>query len=93
MTEQKLATAVLRPVRNAGPDMNEEHERQWTVGETVRLKDDLRLMTVVKNHDDGSISVAWFEQRKMHLERVPAENVLAVENEVLPPGRGIEERR
>jgi len=67
--------------------MNEEHERQWTVGETVRLKDDLRLMTVVKNHDDGSISVAWFEQRKMHLERVPAAHVVAVDNEVLAPGQ------
>lgn len=73
--------------------MSERQDRHWAVGETVRLKDDDRLMTVVKSHDDGSISVAWFEQRKMHLERVPVENVLAVENEVLPPGRGVEERR
>jgi uncharacterized protein YodC (DUF2158 family) len=72
---------------------SERQDRHWAVGETVRLKDDDRLMTVVKSHDDGSISVAWFEQRKMHLERVPVENVLAVENEVLPPGRGVEERR
>jgi uncharacterized protein YodC (DUF2158 family) len=73
--------------------MSERQDRHWAVGETVRLKDDDRLMTVVKSHDDGSVSVAWFEQRKMHLERVPAENVMAVENEVLPPGRATEERR
>ncbi|MDB5551049.1 MAG: hypothetical protein JWL86_1033 [Rhizobium sp.] len=73
--------------------MSEQQDRHWAVGETVRLKDDDRLMTIVKSHDDGSVSVAWFEQRKMHLERVPAENVLAVENEVLPPGRAVEERR
>ncbi|CAN7667490.1 hypothetical protein [Rhizobium sp. LjRoot254] len=73
--------------------MSEQQRRHWAVGETVRLKNDDRLMTIVKSHDDGSVSVAWFEQRKMHLERVPAENVLAVENEVLPPGRGMEERR
>jgi uncharacterized protein YodC (DUF2158 family) len=73
--------------------MSEEQDRHWTVGETVRLKDDDRLMTVVKSHDDGSISVAWFEQRKMHLERVPVANVLAVESEVLPPGRATEVRR
>lgn len=73
--------------------MNEEQDRQWAVGETVRLKNDDRLMTVVKCHDDGSVSVAWFEQRKMHLERVPAGNILAVENEVLPPGRAMEDRR
>ncbi|UVC08098.1 hypothetical protein IHQ71_23525 [Rhizobium sp. TH2] len=73
--------------------MSEQQGRHWAVGETVRLKDDDRLMTIVKSHDDGSVSVAWFEQRKMHLERVPAADVLAVENEVLPPGRGVEERR
>ena len=73
--------------------MNEEQDRQWAVGETVRLKNDDRLMTVVKCHDDGSVSVAWFEQRKMHLERVAAGNILAVENEVLPPGRAMEDRR
>ena len=67
--------------------MSEQQERHWAVGETVRLKDDPRLMTVVKNHDDGTISVAWFEQRKMHLERVPARDVVAVDNEVLPPGQ------
>jgi uncharacterized protein YodC (DUF2158 family) len=73
--------------------MSEQQGRHWAVGETVRLKDDDRLMTIVKSHDDGSVSVAWFEQRKMHLERVPVADVLAVENEVLPPGRGVEERR
>lgn len=73
--------------------MSEQQDRHWAVGETVRLKDDDRLMTIVKSHDDGSVSVAWFEQRKMHLERVPAADVLAVENEVLPPGRSDEERR
>ena len=73
--------------------MSEEQDRHWIVGETVRLKDDDRLMTVVKRHDDGSISVAWFEQRKMHLERVPVADVLAVENEVLPPGGAAVERR
>jgi uncharacterized protein YodC (DUF2158 family) len=73
--------------------MSEQQDRHWAVGETVRLKDDDRLMTIVKCHDDGSVSVAWFEQRKMHLERVPAADVLAVENEVLPPGRAVEERR
>jgi uncharacterized protein YodC (DUF2158 family) len=73
--------------------MSEQQDRHWAVGETVRLKDDDRLMTIVKSHDDGSVSVAWFEQRKMHLERVPVADVLAVENEVLPPGRGVEERR
>jgi uncharacterized protein YodC (DUF2158 family) len=73
--------------------MSEEQDRHWAVGETVRLKDDDRLMTVVKRHDDGSISVAWFEQRKMHLERVPVADVLAVENEVLPPGGTAEDRR
>ena len=67
--------------------MNEQQDRHWTVGETVRLKDDLRLMTVVKNHEDGSISVAWFEQRKMHLERVPVADIVPVVNEVLPPGQ------
>jgi uncharacterized protein YodC (DUF2158 family) len=73
--------------------MSEQQDRHWAVGETVRLKDDDRLMTIVKSHDDGSVSVAWFEQRKMHLERVPVENVQAVDNEVLPPGRPVEERR
>lgn len=73
--------------------MKEEQGRHWAVGETVRLRDDDRLMTVVKSHDDGSVSVAWFEQRKMHLERVPVANVLSVESEVLAPGRATEERR
>ena len=73
--------------------MSEQQDRHWAVGETVRLKDDDRLMTIVKSHDDGSVSVAWFEQRKMHLERVPATDVQTVVNEVLPPGRPAEERR
>jgi uncharacterized protein YodC (DUF2158 family) len=71
----------------------QQQDRHWAVGETVRLKDDDRLMTIVKSHNDGYVSVAWFEQRKMHLERVPIANVQAVDNEVLPPGRAAEERR
>lgn len=67
--------------------MSEQQERHWAVGETVRLKDDPRLMTVVKTHDDGTISVAWFEQRKMHLERVAVKEIVPVENEVLQPGQ------
>ena len=73
--------------------MQQQDSRQWTVGETVRLRGSERLMTVVRCHDDGFVSVAWFEQRKMHLERVAAGNILAVENEVLPPGRAMEDRR
>lgn len=65
----------------------QEHEiRQWTVGETVRIRDDDRLMTVVKCHDDGDVSVAWFEQRKMHLERVAADQLEPVVSEAAPPG-------
>ena len=71
---------------------DEEQTRQWAVGETVRLKDDDRLMTVVKCHNDGNVSVAWFEQRKMHLERVSAANIMAVENEVVPPGQPLQPR-
>lgn len=66
--------------------MQEHDIRQWAVGETVRLRDDDRLMTVVRCHDDGQVSVAWFEQRKMHLERVPADRIEPVESEVAPPG-------
>jgi uncharacterized protein YodC (DUF2158 family) len=66
--------------------MQEQDVRQWTVGETVRLRDDERLMTVVRCHADGEISVAWFEQRKMHLERVPADRLEPVTSEVIPPG-------
>lgn len=66
--------------------MQEQDGRQWIVGETVRLIGDERLMTVVRCHDDGFISVAWFEQRKMHLERVSADEVEPVVSEVVPPG-------
>lgn len=55
------------------------------MGETVRLKGDERLMTVVRCHDDGSVSVAWFEGRKMHLERVPSADVEPVVSETVPP--------
>ena len=65
--------------------MQHEDSRQWTVGETVRLKGDERLMTVVRCHDDGSVSVAWFERRKMHLERVPAGDIQPVVSEIVPP--------
>lgn len=66
--------------------MQRQDARRWTVGETVRLRDDGRLMTVVRCHDDGEVSVAWFEQRKMHLERVPSDQVEPVVSEVAPPG-------
>ena len=66
--------------------MQESDIRQWTVGETVRLRDDDRLMTVVRCHDDGEVSVAWFDQRKMHLVRVPAGRIEPVVSEVAPPG-------
>ena len=65
--------------------MQEQDTRQWTVGETVRLRDDDRLMTVVRCHDDGQVSLAWFEQRKMHLERVAADRIEPVVSEVAPP--------
>lgn len=65
--------------------MQEQENRQWTVGETVRLRNDDRLMTVVRCHDDGQVSLAWFEQRKMHLERVPADLIEPVVSEVAPP--------
>ena len=66
--------------------MQERDIRQWAVGETVRLRNDDRLMTVVRCHDDGQVSVAWFEQRKMHLERVPADRIEPVASEAAPPG-------
>lgn len=66
--------------------MQEQDIRQWTVGETVRFRDDDRLMTVVKCHEDGQVSVAWFEQRKMHLERVEADRIEPVVSEAVPPG-------
>jgi hypothetical protein len=66
--------------------MQHEEASQWTVGETVRIQGDERLMTVVRCHDDNTISVAWFEKRKMHLERVPAEQLEPVVSEVAPPG-------
>jgi uncharacterized protein YodC (DUF2158 family) len=65
--------------------MQEQDIRQWTVGETVRIRDDDRLMTVVRCHDDGQVSLAWFEQRKMHLERVSADLIEPVVSEVAPP--------
>lgn len=65
--------------------MQQQDSRQWTVGETVRLTGSERLMTVVRCHDDGFVSVAWFEQRKMHLERVPSDGIEPVVSEVVPP--------
>lgn len=65
--------------------MQQQDSRQWTVGETVRLRGDERLMTVVRCHGDGFVSVAWFEQRKMHLERVPSADIEPVVSEVVPP--------
>ena len=65
--------------------MEQEESRQWTVGETVRVKGDERLMTVVRCHDDGFVSVAWFEQRKMHLERVASTDIERVVVEVVSP--------
>lgn len=58
----------------------------WTVGETVRVRGDERLMTVVRCHDDGFVSLAWFDKRKMHLERVASEEIEPVVSEVAPPG-------
>ena len=65
--------------------MQQQDSRQWTVGETVRLTGSERLMTVVRCHDDGFVSVAWFEQRKMHLERVASDGIEPVVSEVVPP--------
>ena len=65
--------------------MQQQDSRQWTVGETVRVKGDDRLMTVVRCHDDGFVSVAWFEQRKMHLERVQSGELEPVLSEVVTP--------
>lgn len=55
------------------------------MGETVRLKGEDRLMTVVRCHEDDSVSVAWFEQRKMHLERVSSDTIEPVVSEIVPP--------
>lgn len=55
------------------------------MGETVRVRGEERLMTVVRCHDDGFVSVAWFEQRKMHLERVPSDDIESVVSEVATP--------
>jgi uncharacterized protein YodC (DUF2158 family) len=63
----------------------QQNDRQWTVGETVRVRGEERLMTVVRCHDDGFVSVAWFEQRKMHLERVPSDDLESVVSEVATP--------
>jgi uncharacterized protein YodC (DUF2158 family) len=65
--------------------MQHQDSRQWTVGETVRLKGDERLMTVVRCHEDSFVSVAWFEGRKMHLERVPSDDIDPVVSEIVPP--------
>lgn len=65
--------------------MQQQDSRQWTVGETVRVKGDERLMTVVRCHDDDIVSVAWFEQRKMHLERVQSASLEPVVSEVVTP--------
>ena len=65
--------------------MQQQDTKQWTVGETVRVRGDERLMTVVRCHDDGFVSVAWFEQRKMHLERVPSGDLDVVVSEIVPP--------
>ena len=66
--------------------MQQQDTGRWTVGETVRVKGDERLMTVVRCHDDGFVSLAWFEKRKMHLERVASEEIEPVVSEVAPPG-------
>jgi hypothetical protein len=63
----------------------QQNDRQWIVGETVRVRGEERLMTVVRCHDDGFVSVAWFEQRKMHLERVPSDDIESVVSEVATP--------
>lgn len=65
--------------------MQQQDSKQWTVGETVRLRGEERLMTVVRCHDDGFVSVAWFEQRKMHLERVSSGDIETVVSEIVPP--------
>ena len=65
--------------------MQQHDTSQWTVGETVRVRGDERLMTVVRCHRDGFVSLAWFEQRKMHLERVASEEIEPVVSEVAPP--------
>jgi uncharacterized protein YodC (DUF2158 family) len=65
--------------------MQQQDNKQWTVGETVRVRGDERLMTVVRCHDDGFVSVAWFEQRKMHLERVHSGDLEPVVSEVVTP--------
>ena len=65
--------------------MQQQDNRLWTVGETVRVRGDERLMTVVRCHDDGFVSVAWFERRKMHLERVLSQDLDPVVSEVVPP--------
>lgn len=67
-------------------DTRQPESGQWTVGETVRVRGDERLMTVVRCHDDGFVSLAWFERRKMHLERVASEEIEPVISEVAPPG-------
>lgn len=66
--------------------MQESDTRHWTVGETVRLRSDERLMTVVRCHANGEVSVAWFDQRKMRLVRVAADELEPVVSEVAPPG-------
>jgi uncharacterized protein YodC (DUF2158 family) len=66
--------------------MQEGEIRHWSVGETVRLHDDDRLMTVVRRHANGEVSVAWFDQRKMRLLRVRADKIDPVVSEVAPPG-------
>jgi uncharacterized protein YodC (DUF2158 family) len=66
--------------------MQQQENSPWTVGETVRVRGSERLMTVVRCHRDGFVSLAWFEQRKMHLERVAAEQIEPVMSEVAPPG-------
>lgn len=66
--------------------MQESETRHWSVGETVRLRDDDRLMTVVRCHANGEVSVAWFDQRKMRLVRVKPDQLEAVVSEIAPPG-------
>lgn len=66
--------------------MQHQDVRRWVVGETVRIKGEERLLTVVRCHDDGFVSVAWFDKRKMNLERVESERLEPVVSEVAPPG-------
>lgn len=85
MSEQSRSPLVLSCVEECKEAMQHQDSRRWIVGETVRVKGEERLMTVVRCHGDDSVSVAWFEQRKMHLERVKAGDIEPVVSEIVPP--------